>query len=176
MSEYNPFIFRYRVWYDLSIYFVSRCFEFYQQLSRNFFELLTDEKGIEHIALSHETKQNNWQGGLEATYDNSMYATRDPRCQVASLQELLECTQPGATSLFYHSRKETFASPQSMNIKHAAKSCKQHLFPKSTPDIPWNSDSSRNYTVSETRQWSSNSLKKRYISHIKFIFKNKENS
>ena len=63
MSEFNPVILN-RVWYDLSIPFVSRGLEIHQQLSRNSFQFLTDNKGIEYVALSHEMKQKNWQGGL----------------------------------------------------------------------------------------------------------------
>ena len=41
MSDSNPVILRYRVWYDLSIHFVTRGLEFHQQLSRNSFQFLT---------------------------------------------------------------------------------------------------------------------------------------
>ena len=47
MSESNPVILRYRVWYDLSIHLVSRGLEFHQQLSRNSIQFLTDNEGIE---------------------------------------------------------------------------------------------------------------------------------
>ena len=131
MSESNPFILR--VWYDLSIHFVSRGLEFHHLLYRIVFQFLTDDKGIEYMAFSHETKQKNWQGGLgpqEAPHDKGMYATRDPRCPVASLRELLESTTPGATSLF----KEAHASPHAvMKICHAAKPCKKHYFRSISP-------------------------------------------
>ena len=110
MSESHPVILWYRVWYDLSIHFVSKGLEFYQQLSRYLFQFLTDDKGIEYVARSHETKQKNWQGGLdqqEAPQDKRMYATRDSRCSVASLER----TPAEATSFFNHSSKEALASP-----------------------------------------------------------------
>ena len=119
MSDSNKVILRYRVWYDLSIHFVTRGLEFHQQLSRNSFQFLIDDDGIEYVALSHETKQKNWQGGLdhhEAPHDKRMYATGDTRCPVASLRELLERTPAEATSLFNHCSKEALASLQSMNI------------------------------------------------------------
>ena len=138
MSESNPVILRYRMWYDLSIHFVSRGLEFHQQLSRNSFQFLTDNKGIEYVALSHEMKQKNWQGELchqEAPNEKRMYATRDPRCPVASLRGLLERTPASATSLYNHCSIEALPSPQSMKIWYAAKPCKQHHFRSSCPII-----------------------------------------
>ena len=124
--------------------------EFHQQLSRNSFQFLTDDDGIEYVALSHETKQKNWQGGLdhqEAPHDKRMYATGDARCPVASLRELLERTPAEATSLFNHCSKEALASPQTVNIWYAAKPCKQHQFSKFMPDVSRNSGCSRKYTA-----------------------------
>ena len=83
-------------------------------------------------------KQKNWQGGLchqEAPHEKRMYATRDPRCPVASLRGLLERTPASATSLYNHCSIEALPSPQPMKILYAAKPCKQHHFRSSCPII-----------------------------------------
>ena len=108
-SEYQCQILKYRVWYDLSIHLVFRGLKFRQQLTRNSFQFLTEDKGIEYVALSHETKQKSWPGGLDqhkATHNKRMNAARDPRCLVAFLRELLERTPAEATSLFKHAPKK----------------------------------------------------------------------
>ena len=54
---------------------------------------LGDDKGVEYVALNHETKQKNRQGGLdgsEAPHDKRMYATGDESCPVKTLREFLK--------------------------------------------------------------------------------------
>lgn len=84
-STVNPVILRLRVWYDLSIHFVSRGLEFHGQLTTQSFCFQTDGNNVVYVTLSHETKQKNRQGDLaseEAPADKIMYATGNIRCPV----------------------------------------------------------------------------------------------
>ncbi|KAK3104431.1 hypothetical protein FSP39_001869 [Pinctada imbricata] len=149
MSDLNPVILRYRVWYDLSIHFVSRGLEFHQQLNINSFLFLSDDKGCEYVALSHETKQKNWQGGLEskeAPQDKRMYATGE-FCPVASLKTFLNHTDTEATSLFNHINKDAIKSPESTDIWYTTKPVKQYQFSRFMADISRNAKCLINYTA-----------------------------
>ena len=61
-EENNLIALRFRVWFILSMQFVSRGL----QLKINYFVLKTDENGNEYVALAHETRQNIWHGGIDA--------------------------------------------------------------------------------------------------------------
>jgi hypothetical protein len=61
-EENNPIALRFRVWFILSMQFVSRGL----QLKINYFVLKTDENGNEYVALAHETRQKIWHGGIDA--------------------------------------------------------------------------------------------------------------
>lgn len=61
----NPVVLRFRICFQLSIQFVSRGLEFHDQLKTNSFIFKPDENGQEYITLSHNKKQNNWQGGID---------------------------------------------------------------------------------------------------------------
>lgn len=60
-----PVNLRHRVGFNASLHFVSRGLEFHQQLTSKSSLSLHNDKGVEYVFLSHETKQKNWQGGLE---------------------------------------------------------------------------------------------------------------
>jgi len=66
-GEVNPIVLCFRVWFIIAVHFVSRGLEFHQQLRMNSFVLNKDENGNEYVTLSHETKQKNWQGGIDAS-------------------------------------------------------------------------------------------------------------
>ena len=81
---------------------MTRGLEFHEQLSINSFEFKSDE-GREFATLTHETKEKNWQGGLdgkENSTDKRMYATGTEQCPVRSLKSLMAKTASNATSLF----------------------------------------------------------------------------
>ena len=60
----NLIILRFRVWFDLAIYYFTRGLEFHDQLKPNSFEFLKDENDCVYVVLSHETKQKKpIQGG-----------------------------------------------------------------------------------------------------------------
>lgn len=145
-----PVILRYRVWFNLSLHFVSRGLEFHQQLTPKSFLFLKDDKGVEYVSLSHETKQKNWQGGLEnqeAPHDKRMYATGDSNCPVQTLKTFLQHIDPQATFLFNHCSKAALSSPQTTDIWYLAKHCKPYQFSKFMPDISRNAGCSRKYTA-----------------------------
>jgi len=100
-------------------YFVSRGFEFHQQLRRNSFEFLTDADGLEFARLTHETQQKNFQGGLskdEAPQDRWMYATNVSSCPVALLKLLLAKTDPTAEFLFNSCNKIALTYPSTTEV------------------------------------------------------------
>ncbi|KAK3089650.1 hypothetical protein FSP39_005342 [Pinctada imbricata] len=149
-SGVNPVLLRYRVWFDLSIHFVSRGLEFHQQLNPQSFLFLEDDNGNEYVALSHETKQKNWQGGLsnqEAPQDKRMYATGEPTCPVLSLKSFLRHTDTQADALFNHIVKDASVSPQLHDTWYMAKPVKPYQFTKFMPDISRNAGCTRNYTA-----------------------------
>ncbi|XP_061185494.1 uncharacterized protein LOC133193549 [Saccostrea echinata] len=149
-SSLDPVILRYRVWFNLSLHFVSRGLEFHHQLSPKSFLFLKDDNGMEYVSLSHETKQKNWQGGLdnqEAPQDKRMYATGDLHCPIASLRTLIQHTDPQAQSLFNHCTKEALSSPETTEVWYMAKPCKQYQFSKFMPDISRNAGCSKKYTA-----------------------------
>jgi hypothetical protein len=96
-----------------------------------------------------ETKQKNWQGGLdtsEAPQDKRMYATGDQDCPVQSVRQL-RLTDPKATSLFNHCSKAAMVSPQSESVWLTTKSVKAYRFFRFMSDISSNPGCSQNYTA-----------------------------
>ena len=150
-SDNNPVILRFRVWYNIAIHFVSRGLEFHQQLNLNSFVFHKDENDREFVVLSHETKQKNWQGGLdsgEAASDKRMYAIADSdKCPVKNLKLLLAKTDPTATSLFNHCSKDALVTPNEERIWYTTKSVKQYQFSRFMSDISKQSKCSKSYTA-----------------------------
>ena len=54
-GEDSPVVLRFRVWFILSMHFVTRGLEFHEQLRRDSFVFAADENGQEFVTLSHET-------------------------------------------------------------------------------------------------------------------------
>jgi hypothetical protein len=48
-------------------YTIFCCLKFHQQLRIISFVFDTDENGNDYVTLSHETKQMNWQGGIDSS-------------------------------------------------------------------------------------------------------------
>ena len=90
-KENNHIALRFRVWFIFSMQFVSRGLEFHEQLKINSFVLKTDENGDEYVALTHETRQNNWQGGIDAAENpkGKTYVCRPKRWGQMSSQILV---------------------------------------------------------------------------------------
>jgi len=149
-SEVNPVLLRYRVWYNLAIHFGSRGLEFHKQLNINSFQIQTDQSNnTEYVVLTHETRQKNFQGGLESEdspSDKRMYATQTDTCPVAALRLLLERTDQSATSLFNHCSKPAMLSPQNTSIWYTDHPVKPYQFTRLMGDICKNSQCSQTYT------------------------------
>lgn len=148
-SAHNPVILRYRVWYHIAIHFVTRGLEFHQQLNLKSFVFKKDENDREYASLSHETKQKNWQGGLdtrEASSDKRMYANISEKCPVKDLKLLIEKTDPTAESLFNHCSKDASISPDE-RIWYTTKSVKQYQFSRFMSDVSRNSGCLKLYTA-----------------------------
>lgn len=82
-----PVILRYRVWFNLSVHFVSRGLEFHQQLTPESFLFLHDDNGVENVSLFHKTKQKDWQGGLNIS---KHLTTKE--CMRLVLKSAISCT------------------------------------------------------------------------------------
>ena len=71
-------ILRRRVWFVVAIHFVSRGLEFNEQLRINSFIVNTDDYGNMYATISHETKQKNWQSGIDKTDAQSSISNKIP--------------------------------------------------------------------------------------------------
>lgn len=115
-SEESPARLRYRVWFHIAIHFVTRAIEFHQQLNLQSFVFKRDENGREYASLCHETRQKNWQGGLdtsEPSSDKRMYAyPGSEKCPVNDLKTLIAKTDHTASSLFNQCSKDAMKSPE----------------------------------------------------------------
>ena len=101
-GDNNPVILRFRVRFVVAIHFVSRGLEFHEQLKTNSFIVNTDDYGNVYATLSHETKQKNWQGGIDKTdapKENRMYAVPNSEkyCPVKTLSDFISKTYPKAS-------------------------------------------------------------------------------
>ena len=120
-GEPTPISLRFRIWLLIAIQFISRGLEFHEQLKTDSFEFHVDENKQEYVALSHETKQKNWQGGIDANEnpkEKRMYAvpSAGAKCPVASLKLYLSKLDPKATFLFNRCSKEALKSPTTEEI------------------------------------------------------------
>ncbi|XP_069129354.1 uncharacterized protein [Argopecten irradians] len=150
----NPIKLRLGVWYCISIHFVSRGLEFHHQLTRESFDFMTDEDGLEYAKLAHETQQKNYQGGLskeKPMADRRMYATRTSSCPVAMLKKLIAKTDPNAQKPFNQCVKEPITSPELHNIWFTAKSIGKSTFANFLPDICKQAGCSQRYTAHSLR-------------------------
>lgn len=148
----NPVILRFRIWFTLSLHFVSRGLEFHEQLRRDSFVFNFDENGEEYVTVSHETKQKNWQGGIESKENQGekrMYAVpaAGPKCPVQSLKYFLSKTDPSAVSLFNRCEKSALASPDSHAIWYNSIPLKHYNFTRFMSDICKQAGISTTYTA-----------------------------
>ena len=131
--------------------FVSRGLEFHQQLKMDSFVIETDENGDEYVKLSHDTKQKNWQGGIDASEnpkEKRMYAVPSARdkCPVQSLLFLLK-TDRNATSLFNTCSKKALENPENESVWYNAVPIKQYQFTRFMTGISKNAKCTTNYTA-----------------------------
>ena len=150
-GEVNPVVLRFRVWFLLAIRFVSRGLEFHQQLKMDSFVIKTDENGDEYVKLSHDTKQTNWQGGIDTSEnpkEKRMYAVPSARdkCPVQSLLLFLSKTDRNATSLFNTCSKKALGNPENESVWYTAVPIKHYQFTRFMADISKNEKCTTNYT------------------------------
>jgi hypothetical protein len=150
-GEVNPVVLRFRVWFLLAIQFVSRGLEFHQQLKMDSFVIKTDENGAEFVKLSHDTKQKNWQGGIDASEnpkEKRMYAVPSAmdKCPVQSLLLFLSKTDRNATSLFNTCSKKALGNPENESVWCTAVPIKEYQFTRFKADISKNAKCTTNYT------------------------------
>lgn len=151
-GEVNPIVLRFRVWFIIAVHFVSRGLEFHQQLRMNSFVLNKDENGNEYVTLSHETKQKNWQGGIDASdnpKEKRMYAipSAGDKCPVKSLLLFISKTDPNATSLFNRCSKPALSKPDEENVWYNDIPLKPFQFTRFMADISKHSKCTKNYTA-----------------------------
>lgn len=147
----TPELLMFKVWYYLSIHFVSRGLEFHHQLMVNSFKFNVDGSCRRYVTLTHETQQKNMQGGLmdpEAPGDKRMYATctDDPNCPVKTLETFLAHCDPTAPSLFCRPLRMP-----SSDIYYTCKPISKRMFVDFMGKICNNSGCSRVYTAHSLR-------------------------
>ncbi|XP_053403190.1 uncharacterized protein LOC123534936 [Mercenaria mercenaria] len=104
----NPITLRYRIWFILSVQYVSRGLEFHPQLNKNSLKVCTDENGMEFVTLSQEGQEKQNQGGEENT--KRMYALgpdEKEHCPVQALKLYLSKCDPNAEKLFCQEKSNT---------------------------------------------------------------------
>jgi hypothetical protein len=155
-GDMTPVSLRFRVWFIIAIQFVSRGLEFHEQLKVDSFEFQFDENGHEYAVLSHETKQKNWQGGIDASEtpkEKRMYAVPSAleKCPVKSLKQFLAKIDPTATYLFNRCSKVAMASPSTEEIWYTNVPIKKYQFTRFMADICKNAKCERTYTAHSLR-------------------------
>ena len=151
-GDNNPVILRFRVWFVVAIHFVSRGLEFHEQLKINSFIVNTDDYGNVYATLSHETKQKNWQGGIDKTdapKEKRMYAVPNSEkyCPVKALSDFISKTDPNASSLFNRCSKPALSSPNDEPIWYTDTPIKHYQFTRFMHDISKNAKCSTTYTA-----------------------------
>lgn len=151
-SNEDPIILRFRVWYNIAMHFVTRGIEFHQQLQLDSFEFHFDENRNEYACLSHQMRQKNWQGGLDSSdsiSDKRMYSCEGDRCPVASLKLFISKTDPAATFLFNHIKREAMSwkSPADLQLWYSNKSVKPYQFSRFMADVSKNASCGEIYTA-----------------------------
>ena len=137
LQKDNPITLRYRIWYILSIQFVSRGIEFHPQLKRNSFQLKQDENGVDYFLLTHEVKEKQNQHGI--SNEKRMYASDDPEtCPVRNLQYFLQKCHPQAEKLFCQINKLAIESPELASIWYTTKPVSPRQFTSFMGDISRN--------------------------------------
>lgn len=103
-TKNNIVALRFKVWYALTIHIVSCSIEFYQQLSKDSIKFVNDEESREYLTITHETHQQNYQGGIEDSSekadDKRMYSTDSDSCPVKAVKFYLSKCHPNSKSLF----------------------------------------------------------------------------
>ena len=146
----SPIKLRQSVWYNIAIHFVTRGLEFHHQLQMESFNFLTDEDGSEYVALTHETQQKNFQGGLnskEALFDKRIYATGERNCPVKLLKLFMNRTNKNASSLFNACEKEAISRPDCTEVWYTSKPLSKVSFRNFMADISKYAKCSKRYTA-----------------------------
>ena len=148
LAKDNPITLRYRIWYILSIQFVSRGLEFHPQLNRNSFQLRQDENGLEYFQLTHEVKEKQNQEGV--SHEKRMYASEDPiTCPVQNLKYYQQKCHPEAEKLFCQIDKLAIESPEMAAIWYTTKPVSPRQFPSFMGDICRNAGLEARYRIIE---------------------------
>lgn len=97
-ASFDPFSFRFRVWFCIAVNFVSLGTGFHQHLTLKSFDFKRNDEGKEYAVLKHETTKRNTG---EKCSTQVMYASSGKDfCPVAALRLMISKTEPEATLLF----------------------------------------------------------------------------
>lgn len=146
----DPITLRLCVWYILSIHFVTRGLEWHHQLTRNAFQFQTDENGHEFATLTHETRQKNYQGGInsdEANPDKRMYATGTETCPIKLLKFFINKTDENASHLFNKISPPAKEYPNLCDTWYTKSSLGKTTFTNFLPDLCKLAGCSKRYTA-----------------------------
>lgn len=148
----NPVSLRFRIWFILSMQFVSRGLEFHEQLKLNSLVFSSDENGCEYVTLSHATKEKNWQGGIDSTENSReirMYSvpSAGDKCPVKSLRLYMSKIQHDATSLFNRCLKPALKDPNEHEFWYTNIPLKHYQFTRFMAEISKNAKCTKTYTA-----------------------------
>lgn len=142
----SPIILRQCVWFNLSMYFVTRGMEFHEQLTPQSFSFQQDEYG-EYVALTHDIVEEIRGCAKKLHNDKRMYSCPEsPSCPVKMLKLLLKKTDSRATSLFNQYSKESSMSPMTTSIWYTPKSVSKRTFARFLTQICKAANVDENYT------------------------------
>ncbi|XP_069102852.1 uncharacterized protein [Argopecten irradians] len=142
----SPIILRQCVWFNLSLYFVTRGMEFHEQLTPQSFSFQQDEYG-EYVALTHDIVEEIRGCAKKLHNDKRMYSCPEsPSCPVKMLKLLLKKTDSRATSLFNQYSKESSMSPMTTSIWYTPKSVSKRTFARFLTQICKAANVDENYT------------------------------
>ncbi|XP_060083742.1 uncharacterized protein LOC132562993 [Ylistrum balloti] len=145
-AESSPIILRQCVWFNLSMYFVTRGMEFHQQLTPHSFVFQRDEHG-EYVTLANSHQENHQSGSRGMLHDKRMYSVPESSsCPVKMLRLLLEKTNVNATHLFNQYNKEACLTPGISNIWYTPKPLSKRTFARFLSDICKAANVDDNYT------------------------------
>ena len=103
LSDKNPQILLYKVYFELSLHCARRGCEGLRDLRRESFILCRDENGHQYVTLAYHKLEKNHQGvnRKESDRDPRMYEQlNDPNCPVASFKKYVAKLNPGCDAFF----------------------------------------------------------------------------
>lgn len=150
-ASFDPFSFRFRVWFCIAVNFISLGIGFHQHLTLKSFDFKRNDEGREYAVLKYETKNRNTdrKGSAQVMYASS----GKDFCPVAALRLMISKTEPDATLLFNrHIKGKIKSKCESIDLEKNLWYCSESLgkayFTNFMTDICKQLNCSKVYTAS----------------------------